>query len=391
MIARTLPGSLYSLRILAVAFAALLFALAGVAKSEAKPTKTALALQSSLNKVIRAPNSPPGIAGLIVRSGKRQFFRRGRGNVRSGSAPRLWLPFRIASVSKAYNGAVALSLVAHGKLRLYDTIGKLLPNLLPRARKVTLAQALQHTAGLADYIRDNEFIKKLIARPSRYMTPRRLLSFVRDDRLEFRPGTEYEYSDSDNIVVGLMAEKVTGIPYEWLMRREIARKSFMVRPDLPRRLFMPTPFLHGYEISAAQAARGCLEDDQPGAGLGLGRDDLDSAGAQPFHARLRRRPAVRSIRAPGSAALGRGFLFAARPRGQRSRSGPVPVPNPMRHDVSATPARSPVTAYSRPVRPTASARSPTWPTPRSSPGQGSPRVSALIRKSQVAAVCHALR
>jgi D-alanyl-D-alanine carboxypeptidase len=58
---------------------------------------------------------------------------------------------RIASVSKAFSGAVALGLVARGRLSLRDTIGKLLP-WLPRAWwPVTLRQALNHTSGLPDY------------------------------------------------------------------------------------------------------------------------------------------------------------------------------------------------------------------------------------------------
>lgn len=69
--------------------AALLILLAGGTTAEAKPTTTGLALQNSLNRVINAPNGPPGIAGMIVRSGKRQFFQRGKGNVRSGSAPKI--------------------------------------------------------------------------------------------------------------------------------------------------------------------------------------------------------------------------------------------------------------------------------------------------------------
>lgn len=300
---------------------ALLFALAGVATAEAKPTRTGLALQNSLNRVISAPNGPPGIAGLIVRDGKRQFFRRGKGNVRSGSAPKLWLPFRIASVSKAYNGAVALSLVSKEKLSLDDTIGELLPGLLPRARKVNLAQLLGHTSGLADYIRDKAFVKKLIARPGRYMTPKRLLSFVRGDRLAFRPGTKYEYSDSENVVVGLMAEKVTGIPYEWLLRREIAPKSFFGPTRLPRRLFLPSP---------------------PGPGV-------NSAGLGLFRYRTR----------CGTVLGHTGSFPGYRIFGASSADGRTSI---------AYVANAQIV-----------------------PGQGSPRVSALIRRSQVAAVCHALR
>ena len=57
---------------------------------------------------------------------------------------------RLASLSKAFSGAVALSLVSQGKLRLSDTIGRWLP-ALPRAwHRVTLREMLQHRSGLPD-------------------------------------------------------------------------------------------------------------------------------------------------------------------------------------------------------------------------------------------------
>ena len=227
----------------------------GVAVATADARSTGADLRDSLTRVMKATDGPPGIAGLIVRDGRRQFFWRGNGNVQTATAPKLRRPFRIASVSKAYNGAVALSLVRKGKLKLSDTIGKLLPNQLPKARRVTLTQLLQHTGGVADYIKDEAFREKLAADPARYMSPRRLLSFVSDKPLNFRPGSGYSYSDTDNIVVGLMAEKVTGASYEKLLRREVGRRTRFGPTRLPRNLFKPTPFLHGYEIEQGEPAQ----------------------------------------------------------------------------------------------------------------------------------------
>ena len=88
-----------------------------------------------------------------------------------GGAPPMWPPARaspavrldagLASVSKAFSGAVALSLVADGKLSLGDTVGRVLPGL-PRAwSKVTLRELLQHTSGVPDYTGTKAFIKAL--------------------------------------------------------------------------------------------------------------------------------------------------------------------------------------------------------------------------------------
>ena len=55
---------------------------------------------------------------------------------------------RIASVAKAFSGAVALALVDRGRLHLGDTMGELLPRLPSNWAPVTLRQALNHTSGL---------------------------------------------------------------------------------------------------------------------------------------------------------------------------------------------------------------------------------------------------
>jgi D-alanyl-D-alanine carboxypeptidase len=72
---------------------------------------------------------------------------------------------------------------------------------------------------------------------------------VEHDPLEFDPGSEYRYSNTDNIVVGLMAERVTGRPYGHLLREIVfdplglAQTSFPVAPPLPE------PFIHGYVVA----------------------------------------------------------------------------------------------------------------------------------------------
>lgn len=237
--------------ILSVVLALGAFVAGPLAASQAATTKQTF--EKSLDAVMAAENGPPGISVQITRNGKAEYFSRGIGNLKSGNAPKLKEHFRIASVAKAFSGGVALSLVAQGKLKLNDTIGKILPGVMPKAKKVTLAQALHHTGGLPDYIRDKKFIKVLTSDPGQYLPPKKLISFVKNKKLTSKPGKKYAYSDTDNIIVGLMAEKVTGIPYTKLLKRQIYKRLGLTQTSLPRTLNMPTPFLRGYEIEAGKA------------------------------------------------------------------------------------------------------------------------------------------
>ena len=231
----------------------LLLALAvllALAPQAAASKGTGKALHAALNEVMRAPGAPPGLSVLIQRGERVRVLRRGSANLRSGAPFRKGAHYRIASMAKAFNGAIALKLAARGELSLDDTIGKWLPGVLPRAEQVTIAEALHHTGGLPDYIRDERFVQELMADPEQYMTPLELLSFVEDTPLRFEPGSEYEYSDTDNVVVGLIAERATGVSYERLLRRHIYRPLGLRRTSLPETVAMPRPFIRGYEPPA---------------------------------------------------------------------------------------------------------------------------------------------
>ena len=239
-------------RSLVAAVAAAAVTLAAPAAAGAGSAPPSRGLGRALDRIVAAPGGPPGLSVVIRRGARQEVHRRGLGDVRARRTPRVGDHYRIASMAKAFSGGVALALVDQGRLALDDTIGERLPGVLPRANDVTLAQALHHTGGLPDYIRSPAFIRRLTANPAAYMSPRTLVGFVRNTPLRFRPGSRYEYSDTDNIVVGLMAEAATGLRYEQLLSRLVYQPLGLRETTLPRTVRMPRPFLHGYEVEAGK-------------------------------------------------------------------------------------------------------------------------------------------
>jgi D-alanyl-D-alanine carboxypeptidase len=211
-------------------------------------TETGKRLQAALDEVMEPPEGPPGISVLIQRGRDTQYLRRGQADLSTGQPPTRQQHYRIASMAKAFNGAVALALVSRDRLELSDTIGELLPGVLPLAEDVTLAQALQHTAALPDYIKDDDFLDVLMSDPTQYLTPLELVEFVADTEPEFDPGERYQYSDTDNVIVGLMAEAATGKTYDELLERYVYSKAGLENTTLPITVAMPVPYLHGYEV-----------------------------------------------------------------------------------------------------------------------------------------------
>ncbi|MGA5424116.1 serine hydrolase domain-containing protein [Streptomyces lavendulocolor] len=231
--------------------------IAGPAQAEGKPRDSRdRELRKALEELVGPPDGPPGAIAVMQRGRDVKVYRAGVADAESGRPPRPGDHMRVASVAKAYSGAVALQLVDRGKLRLDDTIGKRLPRLPKAWHKVKLRHLLQHTSGLPDFTQDPDFLRAVAADPRGEVDPHTLLDFVADRPLLFTPGSRYRYDNSDNIVVAMMAEAATGRPYEELLRGLVIRPLGLRDTSLPRGYLLPHPYLHGYDFEP----EGPLED-----------------------------------------------------------------------------------------------------------------------------------
>jgi D-alanyl-D-alanine carboxypeptidase len=206
-------------------------------------------LQRMLKGIVSSAPGPPGISVLIDRGTRTKFFSAGVADLSNRRSPQPTEHVRIASVAKAFNAFIAATLAERPKsLSLQETLGASIPGVLPNAEGVRLRQLLQHTSGLAEYIQSPAFGEALSGDPTAYLSPTQLTDFVRDERLEFAPGSRYHYSDTDNIAAALMEEAATGRTYTSLLRSEIFKPFGMQDSSLPLTVKMPRPFMHGYEI-----------------------------------------------------------------------------------------------------------------------------------------------
>src|ERR687898_316301 len=213
------------------------------------------ALDRALEDLVAMEGGPPGVIAVVQRGQQRKVHTFGVRNIKSGLPIRVDDRMRIASVAKAFSGAVALSLVSDGKLSLQDTIGerKRLRELLPEAWwEVTLRQLLNHNSGIPDLLSDPGVQEALQASPTKAPPPEELLSLMEEVDLLFDPGSEYHYSNSDNIVVALMVEAATGIPYEDQLRELVYKPLGLKKTSLPRGTNLRKPFIHGYDNDPSQ-------------------------------------------------------------------------------------------------------------------------------------------
>ena len=230
----------------------LLLAALGAATSIAKPSVTGVAarpnLAAELRQLVAMPGGPPGAIVIVQRGSRTAVYRAGVSNVRSRSPMGPNQHMRIASVSKAFSGAVALSLVDKGALALSDTISQWLPKLPAAWGRVTLAEALHHTSGLPDFSGSKEFLAYVREHLHATPPPAFLLTFVANKRLEFAPGSRYRYSNTDNIVVALMAQAATRRSYSALLSANVYSRLGMRHTSLPAGPGLPTPYMRGYDL-----------------------------------------------------------------------------------------------------------------------------------------------
>jgi len=149
------------------------------------------ALDRALAGLVRHSDGPPGVAVLVQRGDQKVLHRAGAADLATGAPMRATDSMRLASVSKAFSGAAALSLAAHGALSLGDTVGKWLPDLPRPWSKVTLRELLNHTSGIPDFSQTEAFKEALLKSLLKAPPPKVLLSYA-GTCLKFKPGSKYQ-------------------------------------------------------------------------------------------------------------------------------------------------------------------------------------------------------
>jgi len=154
--------------------------------------------------------------------------------------------FRIASVTKTFVATVVLQLASEGRLGLDDSIERWLPGVVPNGAPITLRHLLNHTSGLFNYVDDTAWQTTELANPGRAWLPAELLPYSFSHGSLFAPGSNYAYSNTGYVLLGLVIEKVTGEPLGQVLRERIIDPLGLRATSFPTGTAVPEPFVHGY-------------------------------------------------------------------------------------------------------------------------------------------------
>ena len=177
---------------------------------------TAAQVDSDAAEVL-ASTGVPSASLAVVQSGKIAYVKAyGKARLDPPVAATPEMQYSIGSVSKQFTAALILLLAQDGKLKLDDAVGKYLPELT-RANEVTIRQVLSMTSGYQDFWPE-DYVMTSMMKPA---TPQQILEVWGKKPLDFKPGTEWQYSNTNYVIAGRIAEIAGGKPLIEQLRERI--------------------------------------------------------------------------------------------------------------------------------------------------------------------------
>ena len=156
---------------------------------------------------------------------------------------------RAGSVTKTFTATLLLQAEAKGLLSLDDTIDQYIKGV-PNGDEITLRQMANMTSGIATYSETKKFDGDPGADPYRVWKPEELAKIGIEDSPLFDPGTQFDYSNTNYVLLGLVLEQVTGKPIGELYRRWIIEPLGLKDTSFPDTsdTSLPDPHAQGYTL-----------------------------------------------------------------------------------------------------------------------------------------------
>ena len=136
--------------------------------------------------------------------------------------------FQLASVSKQFTATAVMLVIRQGLLSLDDKLTKFFPELTAY-EGVTVRHLLSHTGGVPDYFDDEDWFIDLWKKENRVPGNDEIVNFLCETKLKayFAPGEKLEYSNTGYNLLALLVERLSGVPYEEFLQKNIFEPAGM--------------------------------------------------------------------------------------------------------------------------------------------------------------------
>ncbi len=175
------------------------------------------ALSNKLQQVIdsmQINNSIEGISSCIIFPGS-ATWKGVSGDSHPGTPINSDMEFGLGSNTKLFSGVLMLKLAEQQLIQLDDSLHQYLPTFNNINSTITIRQLLNHTSGLQDVIDVPGYIDSILLNPNRVFTASELISWIGPPL--YAAGSGWNYSNTNYLLAGMIAENVTGQSYAQLL------------------------------------------------------------------------------------------------------------------------------------------------------------------------------
>lgn len=223
-----------------------------VEKPEQASEDTLIKSQDALNAALEqsfSESGAPGVVAAVQTPEDTWVGTLGVADLSSEEPMSADMHQRIGSVTKTFTGSLLLQAAADGLLSLDDTIDEYVEDV-PNGDEITLRQMANMTSGIASYTFDEQWQNAYFSDPQRIWRPEELAQIGIEDSPAFDPGTEFQYSNTNTVLLGLVLEQVSGKPIGDLYREGIIEPLGLQQTSFPDAAdsSLPDPHAQGYTL-----------------------------------------------------------------------------------------------------------------------------------------------
>ncbi|MGB0112786.1 MAG: serine hydrolase domain-containing protein [Ilumatobacteraceae bacterium] len=155
--------------------------------------------------------------------------------------------FRVGNVAFGYMGTLLLLMVEDGDAALDDPISTWLPHLdVPNTNTVTLEMLVRNTSGYPDYVGNTDFEDAFNEDPFGTWTPEDLLDVAFEAPVLYEPGTAWNYSHTNYVILGAALEQIGGADLATLLSERVIDPLGLAATSPQLDSSLPAPVLQSY-------------------------------------------------------------------------------------------------------------------------------------------------
>jgi D-alanyl-D-alanine carboxypeptidase len=240
----------------------------GNAGAWCRDSGTTAQLDSAISTTLGETGAPGAIVGVW---GPQCRYEKAFGvaDKATGAPMRTDFYSRIGSETKTFTVTGVLQLVDDGAVELDDPIANYVPGV-PEGDRITLRELARMQSGLFNYSEDEEFQRDLVTDPYQPFTPHELLSYAFAHPLDFPPGQGFHYSNTNTILLGLVIEKVSGLPLHEFLEQRVIQPLELEDTSFPTDNAFPQPHAQGYTQATPDGSETVATDWNPSWGWAAG-------------------------------------------------------------------------------------------------------------------------